>query len=252
MEKIRIAKYLSSKNLCSRRVAEKLILEGKVTVNGETITTPVFFVDDADDITFQGNPVEKEIPSASLWAYYKPCGEITTHKDPAKRPTVFEAARKHGIGRVISIGRLDINSEGLLLLTNNSALAHKMERPSEKIIRQYKVRVFGKLDLSKFSKFCQNLNFLSKKMTLKGISIDNFTYAPITIELFDSLEEIIKSEKASNFWCLVSLIEGKNREIRKVMSMLGLQVNRLIRLVYGDYLLDDMKPGELRKVPLNV
>jgi len=225
----RIAKAVSSSGLCSRRNAEKLIAAGKVKVNGELIPTPAFLVDDQHIIEVSGKRIN--LPQQPrMWIYYKPVGLITTHNDPEGRQTVFD--NLPGLPRVISIGRLDINSEGLLLLTNNGELARKFELPSNRFERIYKVRARGNIIASML------------KTTKQDIKIDHIIYHIDSIKL-------LKSNK-SNSWYEVILHEGKNREIRKIFKYFGLEVNRLIRIKYGSYLLGDLKPSEYREVDLLV
>ncbi|MDR0632978.1 MAG: pseudouridine synthase [Holosporales bacterium] len=243
-EKMRLAKFLSSRNVCSRRDAEKFIKNGEVSVNGSIITTPVCFVDGQDSIVFKGEPVLSSDKSASIWLYYKPVGEITTHKDPQHRTTVFEAVKKYGIGRVISIGRLDINSEGLLLLTDDSALAFQMEKSND-IVRTYKVRLFGSIDLKKFLSCCHGADTSQSKFNIAEVCIDGLRYKPFIVEFEAPLSAILGTHK--NFWCSFRLIEGKNREIRKIANFWGAQVSRLIRTEYGTFRLDNMKPGEIKR-----
>ena len=225
----RIAKAISSSGLCSRRNAEKLIAAGKVKVNGELIPTPAFLVDDQHIIEVSGKRIN--LPQQPrMWIYYKPVGLITTHNDPEGRQTVFD--NLPGLPRVISIGRLDINSEGLLLLTNNGELARKFELPSNRFERIYKVRARGNIIASML------------KTTKQDIKIDHIIYHIDSIKL-------LKSNK-SNSWYEVILHEGKNREIRKIFKYFGLEVNRLIRIKYGPYLLGDLKPSEYSEVDLLV
>lgn len=225
----RIAKAISSSGLCSRRNAEKLIAAGKVKVNGELIPTPAFLVDDQHIIEVSGKRIN--LPQQPrMWIYYKPVGLITTHNDPEGRQTVFD--NLPGLPRVISIGRLDINSEGLLLLTNNGELARKFELPSNRFERIYKVRARGNIIASML------------KTTKQDIKIDRIIYHIDSIKL-------LKSNK-SNSWYEVILHEGKNREIRKIFKYFGLEVNRLIRIKYGPYLLGDLKPSEYSEVDLLV
>ena len=243
--KMRIAKYLANLNVCSRRDAEKFIESGFVKVNGEIIKTPICFVNEEDEIIFKDKKIDhKNI--FNVWAYYKPVGEITTHKDPAGRKTVFDSAREKGLGRVISVGRLDINSEGLILLTNNSSFAHEMENPKKNIVRVYKVRAFGQIDVKKFLKYSDNKKLNQKTFVLKNLIIDGFRYDNFKVEFQEELEKICSTSK--NFWCYVYLTEGKNREIRKVLNFLNLQVNRLIRISYGSFNLENLKPGETRLI----
>lgn len=222
----RIAKTIARAGLCSRRDAEKLIAEGRVTLNGERITSPALNVTPEDRIEVDGKPLSTPEP-VRLWRYYKPKGRVTTHRDPEGRPTVFEALPPD-MPRVISIGRLDLNTEGLLLLTTDGALARHLESPATGWVRRYRVRVHGKVDQAA-------LDALGAGLTLDGIH-----YAPIEAKL-DRTQGV-------NAWLTVALREGKNREIRKIMEHLGLAVNRLIRLSFGPFMLGDLEPGALAEV----
>jgi 23S rRNA pseudouridine2605 synthase len=228
---MRLAKFIAQGGVCSRRQAEVLILEGRVTVNGELITSCAFTVNpELDQVTVDGTFI-KITEKKQVWCFYKPVGMITTHNDPQGRQTVFDYVQEtYNLPRVISVGRLDLNSEGLLLLTNDSNFSRMAELPSTKWPRVYKVRVFGDID----SKALVNLK--------KGCVVEGVRYDSIDVEIVGSI-----SSKSRNHWLMVTLYEGKNREIRKVMSHLGLQVNRLIRLSYGPFSLEGLKPGELRE-----
>ena len=225
----RIAKAISSAGYCSRRQAELLIEKGVVKVNDITIASPITFVDD-DSVISIDNIVINRINKTRIWVYYKPNSLITTHNDPEGRKTVFESLV--GLPRVISIGRLDINSEGLLLLTNNGELARKLELPSSKIERVYKVRAYGN-------------PHIFKSLSLP-INIEGVLYRPKSIKLLNKL--------STNSWFEVVLTEGKNREIRKIFEYYGLKVNKLIRIRYGSFILGDLKPNEYREelVPSNL
>ena len=222
----RIAKFIARSGVCSRRAAEELIAQKRVTVNGEVIDSPAPNVDGTEKILIDGEklPVRE---SSRLWLYYKPVGLVTTHKDNQDRPTVFDNLPA-GMPRVISVGRLDLNSEGLLLLTNNGELSRKLELPGNGWIRRYKVKVHGYLDDKKLASLAN------------GITVDGVEYGAIKVE--------IENKTGTNAWLIVSLTEGKNREIRKVMKALGLDVARLIRLSYGPFQLGSMKKGEVREV----
>ena len=226
----RLAKFMARSGVCSRRQAEEYILQKRVTVNGEIVESPAFNVTGDEKILFDGEKLP-EIETTRLWLYYKPVGLVTTHKDEKERPTVFDNLPA-GMPRVISVGRLDLNSEGLLLLTNNGELSRKLELPSNGWLRRYKVRVHGAVDGKKL------------KALLKGTVIDGVEYGPVKAE--------IESTQGSNSWLLVTLSEGKNREIRKVMKSIGLDVARLIRLSYGPFQLGSLKKGEAREVPAKV
>lgn len=226
----RLAKFMARSGVCSRRQAEEYILQKRVTVNGEIVESPAFNVTGDEKILFDGEKLP-EIQQTRLWLYHKPTGLVTTHKDEKERPTVFDNLPA-GMPRVISVGRLDLNSEGLLLLTNNGELSRKLELPSNGWLRRYKVRVHGAVDDKKL------------KALLKGTVIDGVEYGPVKAE--------IESTQGSNSWLLVTLSEGKNREISKVMKSIGLDVARLIRLSYGPFQLGSLKKGEAREVPAKV
>jgi 23S rRNA pseudouridine2605 synthase len=247
----RLAKYLADRNLCSRREAERHILNGDVVVNGAKVLTPVFFVNDQDSITFCGRNVA-ERPTEKLWIYHKRVGEITTHRDPQQRKTVFDAvAEQYGLSNVLSVGRLDINSEGLLLLTNSNRIAHELETTHAE--RVYKVRVFGQMHKLLSSPWVRNVPSVSSEngtgsfanIELRDVTIDDVKYAPIYVRFS---HELSAKRGSQNFWLHISLREGKNREIRRVMGALGFQVSRLIRINYGRFELGDLAVGGLRDV----
>lgn len=226
----RIAKFMARSGVCSRRAAEELILQKRVTVNGEIVESPAFNVEGTEKILFDGEKLP-QIENTRVWLYYKPEGLVTSHKDDQDRPTVFKNLPE-GMPRVISVGRLDLNSEGLLLLTNNGELSRKLELPSNGWTRRYKVRVHGYLDDKKLASL------------QKGIEVDGVQYGSIKVEV-----EVVKG---ANSWLMVTLTEGKNREIRNVMRAIGLNVNRLIRLSYGPFQLGSLQKGEVKEVPQKV
>ena len=226
----RIAKYLARCGVSSRREAEELIRQKRITVNGETVETPAFLVEGTETILFDGEKINKK-DKTRLWLYHKPAGLVTTHKDEKGRDTVF-AHLPAGLPRVISVGRLDLNSEGLLLLTNDGELSRRLELPSNGWIRRYRVRVHGTVDIKKLQAL-QN-----------GTVVDGVAYGAVRAE--------IDSRNGSNTWLTVTLAEGKNREIRKVMKSVGLEVSRLIRLSYGPFQLGSLRRGEVREVPAKV
>jgi 23S rRNA pseudouridine2605 synthase len=226
----RIAKYLARAGVASRRDAERLLTEGKVRMNNVVITHPATFVTAGDLVTIGGKLVE-EPDRTRLWRYHKPEGLVTTHRDPEGRPTVFDKLR-HQLPRVISIGRLDLTSEGLLLLTNDGALARTLELPATGWIRRYRVRVHGNVAPAELAALA------------KGITIDGTRYAPIDAGL--------DAKKGENAWLTVSLKEGRNREIRRVMAYLGLSVTRLIRIAYGPFQLGTLPRGGIEEVPTRV
>jgi len=222
----RIAKALARAGVCSRRDGERLIAEGRVAVNGKTLDTPAFKVTAQDDIRVDGKRVGAPEPTR-LWRYHKPPGLVTTHHDPQGRATVFEHLPA-GLPRVISIGRLDLTSEGLLLLTNDGALARALELPSTGWLRRYRVRAYGRIAQ-------EELDQLQDGITVHGVR-----YGPIDAKL---------ERAAANSWLKVAIAEGKNREVRRVLEAIGLKVNRLIRVAYGPFELGALAPGEADEVP---
>lgn len=226
----RIAKFIARSGVCSRRDAEKLIEQKRVTVNGETIESPAFNVSGEEKILIDGEKLP-QIENDRLWLFYKPTGLVTTHKDPQGRPTVFEKL-PNGMPRVVSIGRLDLNSEGLMLLTNSGELARRLEMPSNGWSRRYRVKVHGRVNEKKLAEL-EN-----------GIEIEGVKYGTI--------KAVVDSKSGTNAWLTVTLKEGKNREIRKVMKHLELDVPRLIRLSYGPFQLGAMKELEVKEVPQKV
>lgn len=223
----RIAKFLARAGIASRREAERLIEQGIVTVDGKVLTTPAFKVLPGMDVRVDGTRVKSKEPPR-LWRYHKPSGLVTTHKDPQGRPTVFAAVADR-LPRVISIGRLDLTTEGLLLLTNDGALARQLELPANAWVRRYRIRAYGKIDQ-------KALDGLAA-----GVTIDGVVYKPIRATLDQT--------KGGNVWITASITEGKNREIRKVMDFLGLKVNRLIRTAFGPFQLGAMPEGAIEEVP---
>ena len=228
-ESNRIAKIIARSGICSRREAERKILNGNVSVNGEIIASPAFNVIESDEIIVDGTPLQKP-EQTKLFIYHKPVGLITSHSDSFGRKTVFETLPKQ-YGRLISIGRLDLNSEGLLLLTNDGEFQRFMESPKNEFERIYHVRIRGILSQSDILKL------------KNGIVVDGIKYKSIDVKL--------DKKQSSNSWVFVKLTEGKNREIRKTMESLGYQVNRLIRISYAGLELRNLKPGEIyeTKIP---
>ena len=223
----RVAKVMARAGLCSRRDAERWITAGRVSLDGMILTSPAVVVTAASDLRVDG----KKLPAperARLWRYHKPAGLVTTHRDEKDRPTVFQHLPA-GLPRVISVGRLDLTSEGLLLLTNDGSLARELEHPSRGWLRRYRVRVHGTVEPAR-------LAALAGGITLEGIS-----YGPIRAEL--------ERVQGANAWLGISLREGKNREIRRVMAHLGLDVSRLIRTAYGPFQLGHLPKGAVEEVP---
>lgn len=223
----RVAKLIARAGLCSRRDAERWIAEHRVEVDGKVIDTPATLVDDPTRIKVDGKTLPAQA-EPKLWLYHKPAGLVTTHKDEDDRPTVFDNLPEV-LGRVISIGRLDMNSEGLLLLTNDGGLSRELELPQNGWLRTYRVRVFGHVTQDILD-------------TIKdGCTVEGIHYGPV--------EAHIEKKTGRNAWLIVSLTEGKNREIRQVMRHLELHVNRLIRKSFGPFRLGDLNREELMEVP---
>lgn len=225
----RIAKYLARAGVASRRDAEQMIAAGRVALNGQPVTHPATFVTTADAVLVDGRPVGTE--RTRLFRYHKPVGLVTTHRDPEGRPTVFERMPK-GLPRLISVGRLDLTSEGLLLLTNDGALARRLELPANAWLRRYRVRVHGRPAPEALAKLA------------RGITVDGVAYGPI--------EAVMDATKGDNAWLSLTLREGRNREIRRVMAHLGFRVSRLIRLAYGPFQLGTLPRGAVAEVPPKV
>ncbi len=222
----RIAKRMARAGLCSRREAERWIEAGRVSVNGKLLETPAFTVTPEDKIAVDGKDIP-EVERPRLWRYHKPPGLVTSHKDEKGRDTVFDKLPED-LPRVISVGRLDLNSEGLLLLTNDGELARKLELPTTGWKRKYRVRVHGHPKEADMAR-------LAKGLTIEGIR-------------YGAIEGTIDSTKGANSWLTISLREGKNREIRKVLEHLGYQVTRLIRISYGPMALGDLPAGAVEEV----
>ena len=229
-EPMRIAKAMARAGLCSRREAERWIAEGRVSVNGQVLATPAVEVKPKDRILVDGRPLPVAEP-ARLWRYNKPKGVVTTHNDPQGRPTVFDSLPPD-LPRVISVGRLDFNTEGLILLTNDGELARHLELPATGWLRRYRVRAKGRVNADDLA-------------SLKdGVEVEGVRYGPV--------EVAIDTMQGANTWLTVGIREGKNREVRKVLAHLGLEVNRLIRVSFGPFQLLDLKPGEAESVKRRV
>ena len=209
----RIAKRLARAGVCSRRDAERLIADGKVKLNGKVLESPAVNVTDADEITVNGKTIGGK-EETRLWMYHKPRGLVTSHKDEQGRLTIFDRL-PDVLPRVVSVGRLDLNSEGLLLLTNDGALARHLELPATGLPRTYRVRAFGRVTQDR-------LDSLKKGIRIKGVN-------------YGAIDAAIEKKQTSNVWIVMTLYEGKNREIRRVLEHLGLEVNRLIRVSYGPF-----------------
>src|SRR6184192_2813366 len=226
----RIAKVIARAGLCSRREAEAWIAAGRVAVNGEIVASPARNVTIADRIAVDG----RELPQRErtrLFLYHKPRGLLTAHADPGGRPTIFSALPK-GLPRLVSVGRLDINTEGLLLLTNDGGLARALELPATAWLRRYRVRAHGKATQAQLDELRD------------GVTVDGIHYGPI--------EATLDREQPSNVWITFAIREGKNREVRNVLRHLGLHVARLIRVSFGPFQLGELAQGEVAEVPTRV
>lgn len=226
----RIAKWLARAGIASRRDAERLIAEGRVRLNNTPVARPATFIAAGDLVTVDGALVDAPERSR-LWRYHKPAGLVTTHRDPEGRPTVFDKLPPN-LPRVVSVGRLDLNSEGLLLLTNDGALARQLELPATGWVRRYRVRVHGRPDERALAGLA------------RGVTVDGVRYGPI--------EAGLDAVKGDNAWITVALREGRNREVRRVMAHLGLPVARLIRIAYGPFQLGALPRGAVEEVPARV
>lgn len=217
----RIAKVMARAGLCSRREAERWIADGRVAVDGVVLETPAVVVTSANSVAVDGNPIAGR-QETKLWRYHKPPGLLVSNNDPEGRPTIFERLPQY-LPRVVTVGRLDMSSEGLLLLTNNGELARFMEQPSTGWIKHYRVRVNGRVN-------DKSLEKLSNGITVSGIR-------------YGSIKASLDRQQGANAWLNMSLTEGKNREIRKVLEHLELPVSRLIRITYGPFQLGKMERG---------
>ncbi|MES2984240.1 MAG: pseudouridine synthase [Pseudomonadota bacterium] len=229
-DKQRIAKFMAAAGLCSRRDAEGWIAQGRVMLNGQTLTTPATLVGEGDEVIVDGRRISSVAPRARLFVYHKPAGLVTSHRDEKDRATVFDHLPRD-LPRVISVGRLDLDSEGLLLLTTSGALARALELPENAQQRVYRVRIRG----LPMETHLQQLE--------RGVSVDGTHYQPIDVHV-----ETNKSE-GRNQWLRLTLREGKNREIRRIFEHFDLPVSRLIRIQYGNFYLDDLAQEEVAEVP---
>jgi 23S rRNA pseudouridine2605 synthase len=222
----RVAKRIARSGLCSRRDADRLIAAGRVAVDGAVLTSPAVTVTSASLVTVDGEPLPSA-PPPRLFRYHKPAGLLTAARDPEGRPTIYDRLPP-GLPRLMPIGRLDLASEGLLLLTNDGGLKRRLELPSTGWVRRYRVRAHGEVDPAKLAALSN------------GIMVDGFAYGPI--------EARLDKVQGSNAWLTVSLREGKNREIRRVLEHFGWPVSRLIRLSFGPFQLGRLRPGDVEEV----
>ena len=226
----RVAKLIARAGVCSRREAERLIEQRRVAVDDQTLTTPAVTVDDPQRITIDGERLPQPEPTR-IFRFHKPSGVVTTERDPEGRQTIYDVL-PDGLPRLMPVGRLDLTSEGLLLLTNDGALKRRLELPDTGWIRRYRVRVFGEPDPDQLASLQQ------------GITIDGVRYGAIDAQ--------VDSKSGANTWVTGSLKEWRNREVRRVMEHLGYRVNRLLRVAYGPFQLGSMKRGEVKEVPPKV
>jgi len=226
----RIAKLLARAGVASRREVERMIADGRIAIHGKSVETPATFLTDLRGVTVDGKPVAKPEPTR-LFAFHKPTGLITAERDPRGRPTIYSALRNalpKGTPRLMPIGRLDLNTEGLLLLTNDGGLKREMELPASGIPRVYRARTFGDVTQEQL------------EALIDGVSIDGVNYGPIDANL--------ERSTGRNQWVEVSITEGKNREVRRVLEHLGLKVSRLIRTAYGPFELENLPRGSAREI----
>jgi len=230
----RIAKVMARAGIASRREVERLIGLGKVAVNGRILDTPAVLVKRDDKITVDGKPIGAA-QATRVWRYHKPAGLITSHNDPAGRPNVFDALPS-GLPRVISVGRLDLATEGLLLLTNDGELSRALELPDTALVRQYRARARGRITQEQLDKLKD------------GVVVDGIRYGPVEATIDKAKEKADGEKSSANLWLSVQITEGKNREVRKVLESVGLTVNRLIRLAYGPFQLGTLPVGAVEEV----
>ena len=226
----RLARRIARAGICSRREAERLIQDGRIMVNGEIVNTPARNVTADDEVLFDGEPLPRPEP-ARLWRYHKPAGLVVSNRDEKGRLTIFDRLPPE-LGRVVTVGRLDLNSEGLLLLTNDGRLARELELPSRGWTRRYRVRAFGRVNPKTLEKLKE------------GVTIDGVRYG--------SIDARIDRMQGANTWMTFALREGRNREIRRICEHLGLKVNRLLRISYGPFQLGDLKRGAVEEIPRKV
>lgn len=226
----RIAKLLARAGIASRREIERMIADGRIAIDGKPVETPATFLTSLKGVSVDGQPVAKPEPT-QLYAFHKPTGLITAERDPKGRATIYSAlvnAMPKDAPRVMPIGRLDLNTEGLLLLTNDGALKREMELPANAIPRAYRARAFGEVSQAQLDEL------------IEGVEIDGIRYGPIDAN--------IERSTGQNRWIEITITEGKNREVRRVLEHLGLKVNRLIRTAYGPFQLGDLPRGQVMRI----
>jgi 23S rRNA pseudouridine2605 synthase len=222
----RIAKLLARAGVASRREIERMIAEGRIALNGEKLTTPATLLEDLSGVTVDGKPV-RPAAATRLFRFYKPQGTITAERDPRGRPTIYDRLPP-GLPRLMPVGRLDFMTEGLLLLTNDGGLKRQLELPRTGVVRTYRARAFGHVTQAQLERLAE------------GITIEGVDYGSINANL--------ERRTGRNCWIEMSLTEGKNREVRRVLAHLGLQVSRLIRTAYGPFTLEALEPGDADEV----
>ncbi|MCJ8157650.1 pseudouridine synthase [Sphingomonas sp. LaA6.9] len=222
----RIAKLLARAGIASRREIERMIAEGRIALNGDVLDTPATILTSLHGITVDGQPV-KQAPPAKLFRFHKPSGVLTTERDPKGRPTIYDRLPK-GLPRLMPVGRLDLNTEGLLLLTNDGELKRQLELPKTGVVRTYRARAYGDVTQAQLEDL------------IEGIEIDGIRYG--------SIDANLERRTGANTWIEMKLTEGKNREVRRVLEYLGLKVSRLIRTSYGPFELADLPIGEVDEI----
>ena len=222
----RIAKLLARAGVASRRDVERMIAEGRIALNGEKLTTPATLLENLTGVTVDGQPV-KAPGAARLFCFYKPAGSLTAARDPKGRPTIYDKLPP-GLPRLMPVGRLDYNTEGLLLLTNDGEFKRQLELPSTGVVRRYRARAFGDVTQDQLEQLAE------------GVTIDGIRYG--------SIDANLERRTGRNCWIELSLTEGKNREVRNVLAYLGLQVSRLIRTSYGPFTVEGLAPGDVGEV----
>ena len=223
----RIAKLLARAGIASRREIERMIAEGRIALNGEKLTTPATLLESLDGVTVDAKPV-RAAAATRLFRFYKPPATLTAERDPKHRPTIYDRLPP-GLPRLVPVGRLDFMTEGLLLLTNDGELKRQLELPRTGVVRTYRARAYGQITQAQLESLAE------------GITVDGIHYGSINANL--------ERRTGSNCWVEMSLTEGKNREVRRVLAHLGLQVSRLIRTAYGPLTLEGLEPGAVDEVP---